>query len=32
MMVGKRTTTLRYLRKRDPQRYATLIKRLGLRR
>jgi small subunit ribosomal protein S15 len=32
MMVGKRTTTLRYLRKKDPQRYATLIQRLGLRR
>ncbi len=32
MMVGKRTTTLRYLRRRHPQRYATLIQRLGLRR
>jgi len=31
-MVGRRTSTLRYLRKRDPERYATLIKRLGLRR
>ena len=32
MMVGKRTTALRFLRKKDPQRYATLIQRLGLRR
>ena len=32
MMVGKRTTILRYLRKKEPQRYATLIQRLGLRR
>ncbi|MAG58216.1 MAG: 30S ribosomal protein S15 [Planctomycetes bacterium] len=32
MMVGKRTTTLRYLRKTNPERYATLIARLGLRR
>ncbi len=32
MMVGKRKTILRYLRKKDPQRYATLIQRLGLRR
>ncbi len=32
MMVGKRTTILRYLRKKNPQRYATLIQRLGLRR
>ncbi len=32
MMVGNRTTILRYLRKKNPQRYATLIQRLGLRR
>ncbi len=32
MMVGKRTTTLRYLRKKSPERYTTLIARLGLRR
>ena len=32
MMVGKRTTTLRYLRNKSPERYATLIARLGLRR
>ena len=32
MMVGKRTTLLRYLRKKSPERYTTLIKRLGLRR
>jgi len=32
MMVGKRSTTLRYLRKKSPERYTTLIARLGLRR
>jgi small subunit ribosomal protein S15 len=32
MMVGKRTTTLRYLRNKSPERYTTLIARLGLRR
>jgi len=32
MMVGKRTTTLRYLRNKSPERYTTLIGRLGLRR
>lgn len=31
-MVGQRTTILRYLRKKDPERYANLISRLGLRR
>lgn len=31
MMVSKRTTLLRYLRHRDPARYAALISRLGLR-
>jgi small subunit ribosomal protein S15 len=30
-MVGKRTTLLRYLRQSDPERYASLIGRLGLR-
>ena len=32
MMVGKRTTTLRYLRSKSPERYTALIARLGLRR
>ncbi len=32
MMVGKRTTALRYLRGKSPERYTTLIARLGLRR
>ena len=32
MMVGKRTTILRYVKKKDPERYANLISRLGLRR
>ena len=32
MMVGKRTTTLRYLRNKSPERYTALIARLGLRR
>lgn len=32
LMVGKRTTTLRYLRNKSPERYTTLIARLGLRR
>ena len=31
MMVGKRTTILRYLRHKAPDRYAALISRLGLR-
>lgn len=31
MMVGKRTTILRYLRGKSPERYAALIARLGLR-
>ena len=32
MMVGKRTTILRYVKKKDPERYANLSSRLGLRR
>jgi small subunit ribosomal protein S15 len=32
MMVGQRSKLLGYLRKRHPQRYQTLINRLGLRR
>lgn len=31
IMVGKRTTILRYLRHKVPSRYAALISRLGLR-
>lgn len=31
MLVGKRTTILRYLRQASPARYATLVSRLGLR-
>jgi small subunit ribosomal protein S15 len=31
-MVSTRRTLLDYLHKKDPQRYDTLIKRLGLRR
>jgi small subunit ribosomal protein S15 len=32
MMVGKRTTTLRYLRDTAPERYTAVVARLGLRR
>lgn len=32
MKVGRRTKLLRYLRSRSPERYASLIARLGLRR
>ena len=32
MLVGKRRRMLDYLRREDPQRYQTLIGRLGLRR
>lgn len=32
MMVGKRNRLLRYLARTDPQRYQTLIGRLGLRK
>jgi small subunit ribosomal protein S15 len=32
MLVGKRTRLLRYLARKDPERYQSLIKRLGLRK
>jgi small subunit ribosomal protein S15 len=32
MLVGKRTRLLRYLARRNPERYQALIKRLGLRK
>jgi len=32
MMVGQRSRLLRYLRRKDVQRYQSLVKRLGLRR
>ena len=32
MMVGQRSKLLRYLRRRDPSRYQTIVQRLGLRR
>ncbi len=32
MMVSQRRRLLDYLKRKDPQRYATLIRRLGLRR
>ncbi len=32
MMVGKRRRLLDYVKRKDEQRYQTLIKRLGLRR
>ncbi len=32
LMVGKRNRLLKYLAKTDPQRYQTLIARLGLRK
>jgi len=32
MMVGNRNKLLRFLRQREPERYKTLIERLGLRR
>ena len=31
-LVGKRRRLLNYLRKSDPDRYRTIVKRLGLRR
>jgi len=31
-LVGKRRRMLRYLNKKDPERYREIIKRLGLRR
>ena len=32
MMVGQRSKLLRYLRRRDAQRYTSVVQRLGLRR
>ena len=32
MMVGQRSKLLRYLRRREPRRYQSILKRLGLRR
>lgn len=32
MMVGRRNKLLRYLRRRSPERYQTILQRLGLRR
>ncbi len=32
MMVGQRSKLLRYLRRRDTERYKTILERLGLRR
>ena len=32
MMVSRRNRLLNYLRKRDPERYRSLIERLGLRK
>ena len=32
MLIGKRRSLLDYLRKKDPQRYRTIIEKLGLRR
>jgi len=32
MMVGKRNRLLRYLQRKDRERYLTLIRRLGLRK
>lgn len=32
MMVGRRNKLLRYLRHKSPQRYQTILQRLGLRR
>jgi small subunit ribosomal protein S15 len=32
MMVGTRSKLLRYLRKKDPNRYQAILERLGLRR
>ena len=31
-MVGRRSSLLRYLRNRNPERYRTILERLGLRR
>ncbi len=32
VMVGQRSKLLRYLRRKDPQRYQGIVRRLGLRR
>lgn len=32
MMVGQRSKLLRYLRRRNPQRYQAIVQKLGLRR
>ena len=32
MLIGKRRSLLEYLRKKDPERYRTIIDRLGIRR
>lgn len=32
MMVGQRSKLLRYLRRRNPERYKSIVQRLGLRR
>ncbi|MEM7310197.1 MAG: 30S ribosomal protein S15 [Planctomycetota bacterium] len=32
MMVGTRSKLLRYLRKKNPERYQSIVERLGLRR
>lgn len=32
MMVGRRTRLLRYLNRKSPERYAAVVKRLGLRK
>ena len=32
MMVGQRSRLLRYLRQRNPERYQSIVQRLGLRR
>jgi small subunit ribosomal protein S15 len=32
MLIGKRRSLLGYLQKKDPERYRTVIERLGLRR
>lgn len=32
MLIGKRRSLLEYLRKKDPERYRSIIDRLGIRR
>ena len=32
MMVGRRSKLLRYLRRKSPERYTTIVSKLGLRR